>query len=154
MTKLNKFEAALRAKFKTPQDALRCLGLDESLLNGENNDKRSKSMARRIARDQESMTVDDLVTAIEALSEEERLELMNLLQGSGEDARGGGRDRRRARDAEWNMEGRPKVGPNEEQGGLERDRDAQDRRRRVGMDSAQVADFARRFPDAARIKIV
>jgi hypothetical protein len=107
--KLTPFEAAMRAKFKTPQDALRCLGIDENILNP---DSRSDKMKR--ARDQEASTVDEILDMIDRLSEEQRLELMNSLNGtSGEDRRGGGRDRRRARDAEWNTEGRPKVGPTE-----------------------------------------
>jgi hypothetical protein len=149
----DKFTAALRAKYRTPADALRALGIDENILDDNN---RSDNMARSTSRDQ-AMTVDDLVEAIESLPEEERLELKYRLngEGAGEDTlRGGGRARRRARDAEWNTEGRPKVGPTEEVRGLERDReDAQDRRRRVGMDSAAVASFAKRFPNAARIKI-
>jgi hypothetical protein len=122
-----KLLAALRAKFRSPSDMMRTLGLDVSLLDSEN----------------KTMTIEEILEAISGLGEEDRLELMARLNGSSE---AGGMDEPEP----FATGGRPRPG-----GSMDPlERQAADRRRRAyahDTSAAATADFAKRYPDAAKI---
>jgi len=143
--------AQLRTKFgpgrRGQLAALRALGLDESLLESEENMARSHD--RRGARDDENdqpMTIDEFRTALQSLYERapEGPEAFEAAQEEldrfGERFTADDRRRRTARD-DPEFPGAPRTG------GTMRERAAEDLHRRLGSDAAQ-----RRVPTAAAVK--
>jgi hypothetical protein len=163
--------SALKRKYRSPQELLRAMGLDEDLLESEDDmakpvsekasrmhadyiiamDQRARSISMaydgRRARDQEEMEADP------DDEDDNKLEqVIELLSGLSEDRKKRAADRKKARDAAGMI-----GGPTSRVGGLEdpEQEGAQDSRRRgrAHDDGAVIIDedFRRRFPEAARV---
>jgi len=171
----SRFLAALRRRFRTPQEVLRHLGLDEFLLDSGRpqmamdhiraQDLRSRSMGGYSLdeRPRRNGAYDAVREAIDQLEPEDVAELVESLleergENWGEDRRRAADSRRRtARDDPPSFSGRPETG-----GGMT-DPDnsyssitSNDRRRGRAHDDGAVIideDFRRRFPEAARVRM-